>query len=185
MINDILKDAKTRMAQSLEHLRAELQKLRTGRANTSLLDHLRVEYYGSEVPLSQAAQVSVSDARTLSVQPWAQDMVAVLAKALMAPALGLNPNTAGTLIRINLPSLTEDRRKELTKVVHSEGENAKIAVRNIRRDAIHHVKDLLKDKDITEDDERRAETEVQKLTDQFVDEIDQVVKAKDDELMEI
>ena len=185
MIKDILDDASSRMAQSVEHLRLELQKLRTGRAHTSLLDHLKVEYYGSEVPISQAAQVSVTDARTLSVQPWEKNMVAVIEKAILESDLGLNPNTAGNIIRINLPALTEERRRELTRVVHSEGENAKVAIRNVRRDAIHHIKDLLKDKEITEDDERRAEGEVQQLTDKFVEKVDELVKVKDEELMEI
>jgi ribosome recycling factor len=185
MINDILKDAETRMGQSVEHLKLELQKLRTGRAHVSLLDHLRVEFYGSQVPISQAAQVSVADARTLAVQPWDKNMVAVIEKAIMESDLGLNPNTAGNIIRINLPALTEERRRELTKVVHTEGEHGKVAVRNVRRDAIHHVKELMKDKDISEDDERRAETSIQQITDRFVLQIDEIVKTKDEELMEI
>lgn len=185
MIDDIEKDAAKRMAQSVEHLRIELTKIRTGRAHTSLLDHLKVDYYGNDVPLSQAASLSVSDPRTITVQPWEKDMVAKIERAIMESDLGLNPNTAGTTIRINLPALTEERRVELTKVVGNEGEQAKIAVRNVRRDAIHHVKELLKEKDITEDDERRAETEIQALTDKHVEQIDELVKAKDEELMEI
>ncbi len=185
MIKDIENDARKRMAQAVEHLRVELTKIRTGRANVNLLDHLRVDYYGNEVPISQAASVAISDARTITVQPWEKDMVAKIEKAILESDLGLNPNTAGTTIRIILPPLTEERRVELTKVVHHEGEQAKIAVRNIRRDAIHHVKELEKEKEIGEDDERRAESDIQTLTDEFVNQIDEVVKAKDEELMEI
>ncbi|MEM9531728.1 MAG: ribosome recycling factor [Pseudomonadota bacterium] len=185
MIKDIENDARKRMAQAVEHLRVELTKIRTGRANVNLLDHLRVDYYGNDVPISQAASVAISDARTITVQPWEKDMVAKIEKAILESDLGLNPNTAGTTIRIILPPLTEERRVELTKVVHHEGEQAKIAVRNIRRDAIHHVKELEKEKEIGEDDERRAEGDIQTLTDEFVNQIDEVVKAKDEELMEI
>ncbi len=185
MINDIKQDANGRMDQSVEHLRTELTKLRTGRAHTSLLDHLRVDYYGNEVPLSQAAQVSIGDARTLVVQPWEKEMVSVIEKAIMESDLGLNPNTAGTTIRIVLPPLTEERRKELTKVVGAEGENAKIAIRNVRRDAIHDVKELQKAKEITEDDVRRAEQQIQELTDKHCAQVDEIVKQKDAELMEI
>ncbi len=185
MIQDILEDADHRMAQSVEHLRIELHKVRTGRAHTDLLDHLRVDYYGQAVPISQAASVSVGDARTLVVQPWEKTMVQPIEKCIMESDLGLNPNTAGTTIRIVLPALTEERRRELTKVVHSEGEHAKIAIRNVRRDAIHHVKELLKEKEIAEDDERRAEQDIQGLTDRHVAEVDVVVAAKDKELMEI
>ncbi|MEM7705189.1 MAG: ribosome recycling factor [Pseudomonadota bacterium] len=185
MLTEIQADAEKRMTQAVEHLKVELTKIRTGRAHTSLLDHLKVDYYGSDVPLSQAASVSISDARTLTVQPWEKDMVAKIEKAIMESDLGLNPNTAGTTIRIILPPLTEERRRELTKVVGHEGENAKIAVRNVRRDAISMAKDLQKEKEIGEDDERRAESEIQQLTDRFVAQIDEVVKAKDAELMEI
>lgn len=185
MINDIQQDAKTRMAKSIESLRQELIKLRTGRAHTSLLDHITVDYYGSEVPLNQVASVTVADSRTLSVAPWEKNMVAVIEKAIMSSDLGLNPNTAGTTIRIPLPPLTEERRRDMVKVVRNEGENARIAVRNIRRDANNHFKDLLKDKDITEDDERRAEDAVQKITDGFIAEIDTILQAKEQELMEI
>ena len=185
MLKDIMTDAESRMQQSVEHLRVELTKLRTGRAHTDLLDHLKVEYYGQEVPISQAAGVSVGDARTLVVQPWDKSMVQPIEKAILESDLGLNPNTAGTTIRIVLPVLTEERRRELTKVVHNEGENAKIAIRNIRRDAIHHAKELMKEKEITEDDERRAETEIQALTDKYVAQVDELVAAKDAELMEI
>ncbi|MDX1569081.1 MAG: ribosome recycling factor [Xanthomonadales bacterium] len=185
MLKDIMTDAETRMQQSVEHLRVELTKVRTGRAHTDLLDHLKVEYYGQDVPISQAAGVSVGDARTLVIQPWDKSMVQPIEKAIMESDLGLNPNTAGTTIRIVLPALTEERRRELTKVVHNEGENAKIAIRNIRRDAIGHSKELMKEKEITEDDERRAETEIQALTDKYVARVDEMVEAKDAELMEI
>jgi len=185
MLNEITDDAKSRMAQSVEHLRLELVKIRTGRANTNLLDHLKVDYYGNVVPLNQAASISVADARTLNIQPWEKTMVSVIEKAILESDLGLNPNTAGTLIRIALPPLTEERRKQLTKVVGNEGENAKIAIRNVRRDAIAHAKQLLKDKEITEDDEHRFESNIQDVTDKYVAKVDEVVKAKDEELMEI
>ncbi|MDJ0657842.1 MAG: ribosome recycling factor [Xanthomonadales bacterium] len=185
MLDDIMQDAEKRMQQSVEHLRHELTKVRTGRAHTSLLDHLRVDYYGNEVPISQAATVSVSDARTLTVQPWEKTMVSAIEKSILESDLGLNPNTAGTTIRIVLPPLTEERRRELTKVVGHEGEHAKVAIRNVRRDAIHHTKELLKEKEITEDQERKAETDIQQITDKYVAQVDEVVKAKDDELMEI
>lgn len=185
MLNDILKDAESRMGKSVESLRQTLAKIRTGRAHPSLLEHLQVEYYGSQVPLNQVANINVSDARTLSVVPWEKTMVAVVEKAIMNSDLGLNPATSGTNIRIPLPALTEQRRQELTKLVNQEGENAKIAIRNIRRDAIHHTKDLLKEKELSEDDERRAETDIQHLTDKFVAQVDEVVEAKDAEIMEI
>ncbi len=185
MLSDILSDTEKRMTQAVEHLRVELTKIRTGRAHTSLLDHLKVDYYGNDVPLSQAASVSVGDARTLVVQPWEKEMVKKIEKAIMESDLGLNPNTSGTNIRIVLPALTEDRRRELTKIVGNEGENGKIAVRNIRRDAISMTKDLEKEKEISEDDQRRAETTIQAITDKFIAQIDAVVKTKDEELMEI
>ena len=185
MLNEIKKDAQARMNKSIEALRHDLTKLRTGRATTALVDHLKVNYYGSDMPLTQVASVTVSDARSLTITPWEKQMVSEVEKAILASDLGLTPNTAGTVIRINIPALTEQRRKELSKHVSGEGENAKVAVRNIRRDAIHHVKELLKDKKITEDEERRAEDDIQKLTDRFVKEVDVVVKAKEDELMAI
>lgn len=185
MLNEIKKDAEARMKKSVEALRHELMRLRTGRASTALVEHLKVNYYGSDVPLSQVANVAVADARSLTITPWEKTMVAPVEKAILASDLGLTPNTAGTVIRINLPALTEERRRELSKHVGHEGENAKVAIRNIRRDAMHHVKDLLKDKKITEDEERRAEEDVQKLTDQYVKEVDGVVKAKEEELMAI
>lgn len=185
MINDIKKDAETRMKKSVEALRHDLTRLRTGRASTALVDHLKVSYYGSDMPLTQVATVSVADARSIVISPWEKTMVGPIEKAILASDLGLTPNTAGTIIRINIPALTEERRKELSKHVGGEGENAKVAVRNIRRDALHQVKDLTKEKLISEDEEHRAEDDIQKLTDQYVKEVDGVVKAKEDELMAI
>ena len=185
MLNDIKKDAQTRMQKSVEALRQELMKLRTGRASTALVDHLRINYYGSEVPLSQVATVAVADARSLTITPYEKAMVGPVEKAIHGSDLGLTPNTAGQVIRINLPPLTEQRRKELSKHVHAEGENAKVAVRNVRRDAMQQVKELLKEKKITEDEERRAEEDIQKLTDKSVKDVDGVVKSKEDELMAI
>ncbi len=184
MINDILKDAKVRMIKSIESLRKAQAKIRTGRAHPSLLEHVHVDYYGSEVPLSQVSNVSVEDARTLSLIPWEKSMVGPIEKAIMKSDLGLNPATSGTIIRIPLPALTEERRRELGKVVHNEGENCKIAVRNIRRDANHHIKELLKSKDISEDEERRAETQIQTLTDQFITQVDEIVAVKEKDLLE-
>ena len=183
MLNEIKQDAQQRMTKSVEALRHELQRLRTGRASTALVETLKVNYYGSDVPISQVANIAVADARSLTITPWEKNMVQAVEKAILASDLGLTPNTAGTMIRLNLPALTAERRKELAKHVAHEGENAKVAIRNIRRDAMHHVKELLKDKKITEDEERRAEDEVQKLTDKFVKDVDAVAKAKEDELM--
>lgn len=185
MINEIKKDSKERMGKSVASFRDELTKIRTGRANSSLLDHVEVEYYGAMVPLSQAANVAVSDYRTLTIQVWERDMVKVIEKALINSDLGLTPNTAGQTIHINLPPLTEDRRKEMVKVVRAEGEQAKVAIRNIRRDANSQIKQLVADKEISEDDERRAEAEIQKLTDQHIELIDQALEEKEQELMEI
>lgn len=183
MLNEIKQDAQQRMTKSVDALKHELQRLRTGRASVALVEHLKVGYYGSDVPLSQVANLAVTDARTLTITPWEKNMVQPIEKAIMAANLGFTPNTAGTTIRINMPPLTEERRKELSKHVAHEGENAKIAVRNVRRDAMHHIKELLKDKKITEDEERRAEDDMQKLTDKFVKDVDGVVKGKEDELM--
>jgi ribosome recycling factor len=185
MLNDIKKDAQTRMAKSVEAFRHDLTRVRTGRASTALVDHLKVNYYGSDMPLSQVASVAISDARTLMITPWEKQMVGPVEKAILASDLGLTPNTAGTVIRINLPALTEERRKELTKHVHSEGETAKVAIRNIRRDANHQVKELLKDKQITEDEAGRSETEIQKITDSAIKDVDEVIKAKEQELMAV
>ena len=168
----------------MESLKTELAKIRTGRAHPSLLEHVHVDYYGSEVPISQAASVAIEDARTLTVTAWDKNMIQTLEKAIMTSDLGLNPVTAGTTIRIPLPPLTEERRISLGKVVHREGENAKIAIRNIRRDANHHLKDLLKSKDISEDEDHRAEQDIQALTDQHVKNVDEIVAAKEQELME-
>ncbi|HQW65301.1 MAG: ribosome recycling factor [Xanthomonadales bacterium] len=185
MIANIKKDAETRMHKSVDALKHELQRLRTGRASTALVEHLKVPYYGNDVPLSQVANVAVSDARSLTITPWEKSMVGAVEKAILGSDLGLTPTTAGVVIRINLPALTEERRKELGKHVHHEGEAAKVAVRNVRRDAMQQVKDLLKDKKITEDEERRAEEDIQKLTDRFVKDVDGVVQAKEKELMAV
>jgi ribosome recycling factor len=185
MLNEIKKDAQSRMQKSIEALRTTLSKVRTGRATTALVDHLKVNYYGSDMPLTQVASVTVSDARSLTITPWEKPMVAAIEKAILGSDLGLTPNTAGTTIRINIPALTEERRKDLTKVVHSEGEDAKVAVSNIRRDANQQIKDLLKEKAITEDDERRTEDEIQKITDKAIKDIDEVIKEKEVELMAV
>ena len=185
MLNDIKKDAGARMAKSVAALQQELTKIRTGRAHTSLLDHITVEYYGSQVPLNQVANVGVEDSRTLTVTPWEKNMVPVIEKAIMTSDLGLNPQSAGTIIRVPLPPLTEERRKDMIRVVRNEAEGGRIAVRNIRRDALHEIKELLKEKMIGEDEEHRAEGEIQAITDKYVAEIDQVLAEKEAELMEI
>ena len=185
MLNEIKKDAQARMGKSIESLRHNLVKVRTGRANTGLVDSIKVNYYGSDMPLSQVASVAVGDARSIIITPWEKQMVGAVEKAILASDLGLTPNTAGTTIRLNIPALTEERRKELTKVVHGEGEDAKVAVRNIRRDANHQVKELLKDKQITEDEASRTEAEIQKITDGAIKDVDEVIKAKETELMAV
>lgn len=185
MINDIHQDAQTRMHKSIESLRHDLAKVRTGRATTALVDHIKVNSYGSDMPLSQVASVSVSDARSLTITPWDKQMVGAVEKAIINSDLGLTPNTAGMTIRINIPALTEERRKELAKVVNGEGENAKVAIRNIRRDANQKVKDLLKDKTVSEDDVRKSEDDVQKMTDKAIKDVDDVLKAKEQELMAV
>lgn len=185
MINDILKDAKDRMAKSVDALKNELSRVRTGRASTGLVEHLRVEYYGQEVPITQVANVSVADARTLSIQLWEKDMVAPVEKAIMNSDLGLTPNSAGQLIRLNLPALTEERRRDLSKQVGGMGEDSKVAVRNIRRDANSQIKELLKEKEISEDEQHAAEKETQQLTDAAVANIDKVVAEKEQELLEM
>lgn len=185
MIDDVKKDAAERMGKSVESLKTELAKLRTGRAHPSLLDHITVSYYGSDVPLSQVANISVEDGRMLSVTPWEQGMVAAVEKAIMTSDLGLNPSSAGSVIRVPMPPLTEERRRDMTKVVRAEGEHAKVAVRNIRRDANGELKNLVKEKIISEDDERRGQEIIQKLTDQHVKEIDELLQAKEADLMEI
>jgi ribosome recycling factor len=185
VLEEIKKDAASRMAKSVASLRQELTKIRTGRAHTSLLDHITVEYYGSEVPLNQVSNVGVEDSRTLTVTPWEKDMVAKIEKAIMGSDLGLNPATAGTVIRVPLPPLTEERRKDMIRIVRHEAEGGRIAIRNIRRDAIHDVKELLKEKMIGEDDERRAEDEIQTITDKYIAEIDEALAEKESELMEV
>jgi len=185
MINEIRQDAEVRMVKSIEALKSELSKLRTGRAHTSLLDHITVDYYGSEMPLSQVATVKVEDARTLSVTPWEKSMVAPIEKAIMTSDLGLNPATAGTVIRVPLPALTEERRKDMIKLVRQEGEKARVAIRNIRRDAIHNLKTLLKEKEISEDEERRAQEAIQKLTDLHVEQVEKLLDVKEKDLMTI
>ena len=185
MINDIKQDADQRMAKSVDALRNEFSRIRTGRAHTSLLDHIQVEYYGSNVPIGQVANVKVDDPRTLSVTPWEKDMVKVVEKAIINSDLGLNPNTAGTVIRIPVPPMTEERRKDLVRVVRGEAEGARVAVRNIRRDANSDLKSLEKEKEISEDDLRRSEEDVQKLTDKHIADIEKVLGEKEAELMEV
>jgi ribosome recycling factor len=185
MINEIKSGAETRMKKSVAALQTEFSRIRTGRAHTSLLDHVHVEYYGSDVPLSQVANINVEDSRTLSITPWEKTMVGPIEKAIMNSDLGLNPASAGTVIRIPLPPLTEERRKDLVRVVRSEAENGRVAVRNIRRDAISDLKDLLKEKEISEDEERKAADDVQKLTDKYVAEVDAHLAEKEKELMEV
>ncbi|MEJ1342039.1 MAG: ribosome recycling factor [Candidatus Sedimenticola sp. (ex Thyasira tokunagai)] len=185
MINDIKTDAATRMGKSVDALGHELAKVRTGRAHPSLLDHIRVSYYGSETPLNQVANVTVEDARTLAITPWEKTMVQAVEKAIMNSDLGLNPNTAGTVIRVPLPPLTEERRKDLIRVVRGEAEHSKVAVRNIRRDANHDLKDLVKEKLISEDDEHKGQEIIQKLTDQHIKKVDEVLAEKEKDLMSI
>ena len=185
MINDVKKTAEGKMQKSIEALKHDLAKVRTGRAHTGLLDHIHVDYYGSSVPLSNVANVTLADPRTIGVQPFEKKMIQVVEKAIRDSDLGLNPATSGEMIRVPMPALTEERRRELTKVVHKEAEAAKIAVRNVRRDANEHLKKLLKDKECSEDDERHAQTDVQKLTDRYIAEIDKLMAAKEADLMAI
>lgn len=185
MIDEIKKDTASRMAKSIDSLRLDFAKIRTGRAHTSLLDHIKVPYYGSDVSLSQVANVTVAESRMLTVTPWEKDMVPIVEKAIMSSDLGLNPSTSGTVIRVVLPQLTEDRRREMTKVVRNEAESARVAVRNIRRDANGDFKELLKEKEITEDEARNAEDDTQKLTDKYVNEVEKMLTEKESELMEI
>jgi len=182
---EIIKDARTRMKKSVDAISEELTKIRTGRANTALLDHLTVEYYGHPTPLNQVASVSVLDARTLSVNPWEKKMIPVVEKAIQESDLGLNPVTAGEVIRVPLPALTEERRKEMTKLVRSEGENGKVAIRNVRRDANAHLKELMKNKELAEDEEKRALDQIQQLTDDFVAKIDEMVEEKEKQILEV
>ncbi len=185
MIGDVKKTTEHKMQKTLESLKVEFSHVRTGRAHAGLLDHIRVDYYGSEMPVSQVANVGLADARTITVQPWDKKMVGVVEKAIRDSDLGVNPATAGDIIRVPMPPLTEERRRELAKVVKHEAENARVAVRNVRRDGIHHLKELLKEKKISEDDERRAQDEIQKLTDRFIAEIDKMLHAKEAELMAV
>jgi ribosome recycling factor len=185
VLNEIKKDAASRMAKSVASLQQELTKIRTGRARTNLLDHLTVEYYGSQVPLNQVSNVGIEDSRTLIITPWEKDMVQPIEKAIMTSDLGLNPATAGTVIRVPLPALTEERRKDMIRIVRNEAEGGRIAIRNIRRDALHDVKELLREKMIGEDDERRAEGDIQDITDKHVGQVDQALADKESELMEI
>lgn len=185
MIDDVARDADARMNKTLEALRNEFAKLRSGRAHPSLLDHITVEYYGSQVPLSQVANITVLDPRTLSVAPWDKNMVPIIEKAIMNSDLGLNPATSGTVMRIPLPPLTEERRRDMTRVVRHEAENARVAIRNIRRDANQSLKHMVKNKEISEDDERRGEEKIQQLTDAHVKRVEEILAAKEHEIMEV
>jgi ribosome recycling factor len=185
VLEDVRKNAEQRMQKSVEALKTDLAKVRTGRAHTGLLDHVMVEYYGSMVAINQVANVNLGDARTLNVQPYEKSMISKVEKAIRDSDLGLNPATNGDLIRVPMPMLTEERRKEMTKIVRTEGENAKVALRNVRRDANDALKKLTKDKEISEDDERRMQDEVQKLTDKFVAEVDKLLQIKEAELMAV
>ena len=184
MIDDLIKDAGQRMAKSVGSLSQSLIKLRTGRAHPSLLEHLMVSYYGTDTPITQVANISVDDSRTLSVTPWEQSVIPDIEKAIINAGLGLNPMTAGKVIRVPLPDLTEERRKDLARLVKQEAEHGRIAVRNVRRDVISDLKALLKDKDISEDEERKAEQDVQQITDKYVAEADKISEDKQKEIME-
>ena len=185
MIPELKKTAEQKMQKSIEALKLDLAKIRTGRAHTGLLDHVQVEYYGSMVPVNQVANITLIDARTLGVQAWEKNMLPKVEKAIRDSDLGLNPANMGELLRVPMPALTEERRRELTKVVKQEGEGAKVAIRNLRRDANSQLKDALKDKAISEDEERRAQDEIQKLTDRYVAEVDKLLAQKEQELMQI
>jgi ribosome recycling factor len=184
-IGEIKKTATEKMAKSVDTLKHDLSKIRTGRAHTGLIDHLKVDYYGAEMPINQVANVTLSDARTITIQPFEKKMIPVVEKAIRDSDLGVNPATSGDVIRVPMPALTEERRKELTKVVKHEGENSKVAVRNVRRDAIQHLKDLLKNGEVGEDQEKRAQDEVQKLTDKSIADIDKLVAEKEKDLMAV
>ena len=185
MLDDIMKDARVRMAKCVQTFQGDLKKLRTGRAAPSLIEHLKVDYYGTETPLQQVASIAVEDGRTLVVTPWEKSVVQAVEKAIYKSDLGLTPMTAGTVIRIPMPPLTEERRREITKILRHDGENARVAVRNVRRDLMNDVKEMLKEKLVSQDDERRAEGEIQKLTDKHVAEIDQLLSAKEKEIMQV
>jgi len=185
MISDVKKTTEQKMHKTLEALKHDLAKVRTGRAHTGLLDHVMVDYYGTPTPIPQVANVNLIDARTIGVVPWDKKMIGAVEKAIRDSDLGLNPAAQGDTVRVPMPALTEERRRELIKVVRSEGENARVAVRNVRRDAIHHLKDLLKQKKVAEDEERRAQDDIQKLTDRHIAEIDKMLQAKETDLMAI
>ena len=185
MLDDIKKDARERMSKCVQTFQADMRKLRTGRAHPSLIEHLKVDYYGNDTPLNQVANIAVEDGRTLVVSPWEKTMVQAIEKAIHKSDLGLNPMTAGTVIRIPMPALTEERRRDITKVLRQDAEGARVAVRNVRRDVMSDIKDLLKEKLISQDDEKRAETEIQKLTDQHVADIEKHLAAKEKEVMQI
>jgi ribosome recycling factor len=185
MINDVTNDAEKRMAKTIEALKSDLTKLRTGRAHPSLLEHIKVSYYGTDTPLSQVANIAVEGSRTLTVTTWEKDMTAIVEKAIRSSDLGLNPSSAGTVIRVPRPSLTEERRRDLVKIIREQAEDARVAVRNIRRDANQMLKDLLKEKEITEDEERKGETNIQKITDKYIAEIDKIIEGKESDLMAI
>ena len=184
-ITDIKKQAADKMTKSIETLKHDLSKVRTGRAHAGLVDHLKVDYYGTETPIPQVANVTLADSRTIAIQPWDKKMVHAVEKAIRDSDLGVNPATSGDVIRVPMPPLTEERRREMTKIVKHEGENAKVAVRNIRRDAIAHVKELAKKHEVSEDDDKRAETEIQKLTDKSIADIDKLVADKEKDLMAV
>ena len=185
MLEDVKKDAVTRMGKCVAQFQNDLKKMRTGRAHPSLIEHLKVDYYGSDVPLQQVASIAVEDGRTLVVSPWEKAVVQSIEKAIHKSDLGLNPMTAGTIIRIPMPPLTEERRREFTKVVRADAENARVAVRNVRRDVMADIKEAQKEKLISQDDERRGETEIQKLTDKYIADIDQLMAAKEKEIMQV
>jgi ribosome recycling factor len=185
MLEDLKKDARERMAKCVVNFQTDMKKLRTGRAHPSLVEHLKVDYYGSDVPLQQVANIAVEDGRTLVISPWEKSMVQPIEKAIQKSDLGLNPMTAGTVIRVPMPPLTEERRRDITKILRQDAEGARVAVRNVRRDVMNDIKDLLKEKEISQDDERRAETEVQKLTDKHVADVDSLLAAKEKEVMQV
>jgi ribosome recycling factor len=185
MINDVKKSAEQKMAKSVEALKTDLSKVRTGRAHTGLLDHIHVDYYGSSMPLAQVANVTLADARTIAVQPWEKKMIPVVEKAIRDSDLGLNPATHGDVVRVPMPALTEERRRDLIKVVRHEAENARVAIRNVRREANEHLKKLLKEHKVAEDDERHAQSDVQKLTDRFIAEVDKQLATKEADLMAV
>jgi ribosome recycling factor len=185
MIADVKKTAEQKMKKTVETLRADLGKIRTGRAHTGLLDHVQVDYYGTPTAINQVANVTLIDARTIGVTPWEKKLASAIEKAIRDSDLGLNPATVGETVRVPMPALTEERRKDLIKVVHKEGENARVAVRNVRRDAIHHLKELLKQKKVAEDEERRAQDDVQKLTDRYIADIDKLLQVKEADLMAV